>query len=330
MEAGYGAGRDARSDAPPERPQGKPGPERPNVLWLMSDQHHADCMGHAGRSVRTPHLDALAARGVRFTQAFCNNPICAPSRISFITGQYPHHHRHVGNNVHEYPEQNPDTLAALARRHGYQTAVIGKAHMIRAWNEEGFEHIRYCDLCDGDRNDPLSVHYFRHLHEHGLADAYDLGRLPPGHPGVGGQPFVSSIPYSHSVEAWTGDEALAFLRGRDRRRSFFAQVSFQRPHAPLSPSPEQADLYRPEDVDLPASALDAFERGHERAFASKPAFQRAHVARHGGSPFVLAGADELRRHLAFYYTLITVIDEQIGRLIGHLAQTGDLANTVIV
>jgi arylsulfatase A-like enzyme len=120
------------------------------------------------------------------------------------------------------------------------------------------------------------------------------------------------------------------LRGRDRRRPFFAQVSFQRPHAPLSPSPEQADLYQPEDVDLPASALDAFERGHERAFASKPPFQRAHVARHGGSPFVLADADELRRHLAFYYTLITVIDEQIGRLIAHLAETGDLANTVIV
>jgi len=295
------------------------------VLWLMSDQHNAACMGHAGRHVRTPYLDSLAARGFRFTQAFCNNPICAPSRISFITGQYPHTHRHLGNTGFEYPERNSSTLSALARRHGYQTALVGKAHMIRAWDEEGFEHLRYCDLADADRADPLTNHYFNYLHKNGLADRYDFGTLPAGHPGKATQWFVSQIPHEHSVEVWTGNESLAFLQQRDRRRPFFLQMTFQRPHAPLSPSTERAGMYAPEDVDIPTSARDLFERH----FAGKPAFQRQHTAKHRGYPFVSQDEAELRRHLSHYYALVSIIDEQIGRVLDHLRETGELENTVI-
>jgi arylsulfatase A-like enzyme len=298
---------------------------RPNVLWLMSDQHNAACMGHAGRRVRTPALDSLAARGLRFTNAFCNNPICAPSRLSYITGRYPHSHRFLGNDNFDYPERNPSTLPALARRHGYQTALVGKAHMIRAWDEEGFEHIRYCDLCDADRDDPLSNHYFRYLVEQGLGDKYDYGTLPPDHPGKGSHWFVSEIPHAHSIEVWTGDESLAFLRSRDRRRPFFLQMTFQRPHAPLSPSPERADMYPPEEVDVPENARDLFER----QFATKPRFQRDHVARRAAYPYVPCDEAELRRHLSHYYALITIIDEQIGRVLDYLRAEGELEHTIV-
>jgi len=292
----------------------------------MSDQHNANCMGHAGRKVRTPNLDDLAARGVRFTQAFCNNPICAPSRVSFITGQYPHTHRHLGNTLYDYPERNPNTLAALARRNGYQTALIGKAHLIRAWDQEGFEYIRYCDLCDADRDDPLSHHYFRYLYERGLADLYDQGTLPPDHPGKRTHWFISQIPHEHSLEVWTGNETLKFLRERDRRRPFFLQMSFQRPHAPLSPSPERAHMYHPAEIDIPSNARDLFQR----AFATKPAFQREHIARRGTYPYVPADEEELRLQLTHYYALVTIIDEQIGRVLEHLGEEGELENTVIV
>jgi arylsulfatase A-like enzyme len=292
----------------------------------MTDQHNAACMGHEGRSVRTPNLDAIAQRGVRFSQAFCNNPICSPSRISFITGQYPHTHGHVGNDVFDYPEGNPDTLSALARRNGYQTAIIGKAHMIQRWDEEGFEHIRYCDLCDADRNDPLKHHYFKYLHDNGLAEKYDLGSLPPDHPGKGDHLFISDIPHEHSLEVWTGNETLEFLRNRDTRRPFFAQMTFQRPHAPLSPSPERADMYSPDDIDIPGSARDLFER----AFATKPGFQQQHIATRRGYPYVPVDEDELRRQLCHYYALVTIIDEEIGRVIAYLREQGELDNTVIV
>ncbi len=291
----------------------------------MSDQHNATCMGHAGRAIHTPNLDALAARGVRFSQAFCNNPICAPSRVTFITGQYPRTHRHLGNNIFDHDQRNSLTLSALARRNGYQTALIGKAHMIRAWDEEGFEHIRYCDLIDADRNDPTTHHYFSYLLEHGLAEAYEYGTLPEEHPGAHTHPFVGEIPHEHGLEVWTGNETLAFLRARDQRRPFFVQMSFQRPHPPWSVCPACSELYDPDEIELPHSAAELFERG----FLGKPAFQKAKTANRGeyGTPVDEA---DLRARLTFYYALITSIDAQIGRVVDYLRETGELENTVIV
>ncbi len=299
--------------------------QRPNVLWLMSDQHNAACMGHAGRNVRTPHLDRLAETGVQFTHGYCNNPICAPSRVSFMTGQYCHTHRHIGNDIYEYPQRNPNTLAAVARGNGYQTALIGKAHMVGEWDREGFEHLRYCDLCDAHRDDPLTNHYYKHLVDHGLADEYDLGSLPDGHPGKRDHWFVSPIPHEHSVEVWTGKETVKFLEGRDRSRPFFAQMTFQRPHAPLSVSPERVDMYSPGDIDIPDSARDVFGR----AFATKPEWQQRHVANRATYPYVPENEAELRKQLTHYFALITIIDEEIGRVLDSLRATGDLDNTII-
>jgi arylsulfatase A-like enzyme len=131
--------------------------------------------------VQTPSLDWVAASGVRFTRAYCNNPICAPSRISFVSGQYPHTHRILGNDIFELDDANSATLGATFRRHGYQTALIGKGHMVRAWDNAAYEHIRYCDLCDADRKTPTVHHYFKYLMDHGLADMYEDGTLPREH-----------------------------------------------------------------------------------------------------------------------------------------------------
>ena len=110
---------------------------RPNVLFLMSDQHNAGSMGVAGHAnVRTPNLDRLAAAGIRFTRAYCNSPICAPSRVSFATGQYPHTHRILGNDIFELDDTNSATFGATFRCHGYQTALIGKGHTVKKWDLE--------------------------------------------------------------------------------------------------------------------------------------------------------------------------------------------------
>jgi choline-sulfatase/uncharacterized sulfatase len=137
---------------------------------------------------------------------------------------------------------------------------------------------------------------------------------------------VSPIPHEHSLEVWTGKETVKFLQGRDRRRPFFVQMSFERPHAPLSPSPERAHMYRPEDIDIPSSARDLFER----RFATKPAFQRAHIERKGTYPYVPADKHELQVQLTHYYALVTICDEEIGSVIEHLRKEGDLENTIIV
>ncbi|MCP4640986.1 MAG: sulfatase-like hydrolase/transferase, partial [bacterium] len=202
----------------------------------------------------------------------------------------------------------------------YQTALIGKAHMVRKWNNAGFEHIRYCDLADSDRHDVLSNHYFKYLVDHGLGDMYEDGALPPGNDcntqGYG----IGRLPYEHAIEHWTAQETLGFLEQRDTTRPFFVHMSFERPHPNLAPAPEDADLYEPDAIVLPDCIADAYE--HE--FASKPALVRGPLLGQRKPE------DHLKRVLAAYYTLITAIDREIGRVLEALKQCGELENTVVV
>jgi len=300
--------------------------KRPNVLWLMSDQHNAGCTGYANHpNVKTPNLDSIAADGVEFTNAFCNNPICSPSRVSFFTGQYMHTHRMFGNDHSEYPNPNPDTLACLFRRYGYQAGLFGKSHMTRRWDEDAFERIRYVDLTDAKRGDPRTVHYFDYLVAHGLADLYEDGSAKDGQEYTLDGSGPAHLPYEHSLERFTSNETLKFLEERDESRPFFVHMSFERPHAPIAPAAEHFDMYDPEDMVLPDSACDWFESG----FAGKPEFMRKTLE--GGHDYPQADPDpnRLKRTLASYYALITVIDMEIGRVLKKLDEMGELENTVI-
>lgn len=296
--------------------------QRPNVLFIMSDQHNANCFGEEGRrrGVETPNLDRIAGDGVTFGRAYCNNPICSPSRITFHTGQYCHTHRMLGNNHFEFTgEPAIEPLGERFRKHGYQTALIGKAHMVKKWDEAGFEHIRYCDLCDADRDNPLNHHYFKYLVDHGVADLYDDGSVddPVYKENMYG---VSKMPFEHTNERWTGNEAVEFLKNRDRRRPFLAHVSFERPHPNWLIAEEVKDLIAPENIQLPDCVVDAFEH----RFQSKPPVFRKHLAGR------IKDRDHLRKILAAYFTLITVIDGEIGRIIDCLKENGDYDDTVIV
>jgi arylsulfatase A-like enzyme len=288
---------------------------------MMADQFHAACLSALGSQVRTPNLDRLAEDGAMFTGAYCNFPVCGPSRASFMTGQYPRSHGVLGNNIFNLPIRNPDTLPAVFRRTGFQTGIVGKSHSVKLWDEEAYEFIRYSDLTDGDWIDPLKNHYFKHLYDNGLAHLYDLNDVPDK------QPFISQIPEQHSLERWTGDRAMEFLQQRDESRPFFLHLSFQRPHNPLTTPFDRGMLYNPEDIELPESAKDLFDN----EFAGKPAYFRDLLNRRGkGSPYTPHDERDLKHHLAFYYGLITMIDEQIGRVIDYLKATGQYDDTVIV
>ncbi|MFH1928293.1 MAG: sulfatase-like hydrolase/transferase [Chloroflexota bacterium] len=304
---------------------------RPNVLWLISDQHNANCTGYAGHpNVKTPNLDRIASGGVTFTSAFANCPMCSPSRISFMTGQYVHTHRMFSNANSEYPTPNPDMLPALFRRYGYQTALVGKSHMVRRWDADGFEVIRYCDLNDALRGDPFTCHYFRYLDDRGLADYYEGGS--GGMSKKGQESFVdgatpSVLPYEHSVEHWTGNETLEFLRSRDTSRPFFVTMSFERPHAPILPAPEFFNMYDPEEVVLPDSAFDYLESG----YAWWPEFMRQELSKSEGyRQTAILDLKWIRRRMASYYALITTIDLEIGRVLDKLNEMGELENTIIL
>ena len=101
-----------------------------NVLLIMSDQHRKDCLGVAGDPVaRTPNLDALARSGVRFSNAYCSNPVCTPSRASLLTGLYTHNHQAWTNTV-PWPIEHK-TMAHYFGQAGYVTGLVGKDALCR-------------------------------------------------------------------------------------------------------------------------------------------------------------------------------------------------------
>jgi len=103
--------------------------DRPNIVFLMADEHRFDALGCAGnRAVQTPNLDRMASEGVRFERTYCQGPLCQPSRASIMTGRYVHQHGQTWNGIDMKPEW-PTMMKAL-KQAGYTTAKTGKCHFL--------------------------------------------------------------------------------------------------------------------------------------------------------------------------------------------------------
>ena len=226
--------------------------KRPNVLFILSDQHNAKVMGHRGHpDVRTPNLDRLAAEGVWFENAITQNPICTPSRVSWLSGQYCHNHGYYGLSG---PKPPLPTLLGHFRRTGYRTAAIGKIHCPEHWVEDDSDLFHEtCDCSIGGR----SKEYASYLAERGLTHLEDHGALqefgPRGRQTVEGRP--SKVSYRDGQEGWVAAKAMEFL-GECRRDSvpFFAHVSLPKPHQCYAPAQEFWDLYDESKLTLPPNA----------------------------------------------------------------------------
>lgn len=290
---------------------------RSNVLLITDDQHNASKLGCYGDPlVKTPNLDRLAARGTRFTQAYSNNMVCAPSRVSMVTGQYVHSHGYYANSG-PHPGR-PIWVTSYLRQHGYQTAMIGKAHY--GWPKivQEFDYFRLCDRIDLPPDDPLKNDFYRMLVEHGLQDKSD--EVLATRVGVN-SPVRSLLPAESTVEAWTADATIEFLRARDRNKPFFAFMSFQRPHAPITPPAPCDTMYKPSDVQLPPSVNDTFE--------GKPAEQLA-MAKRSTYPYHPGDPAKLQAIIAMYYGLISLMDHNVGRVLAELEAQNLTQDTLII
>ena len=123
--------------------------KKTNLLFILSDQHNRKMMGCSGHPmVQTPNLDRLAARGTRFTQAYCNSPICVPSRASLATGQYVHKIR-FWDNAHPYDGSVPSWGHRLMAQ-GYRVTSVGKLHYRKFGDPNGFhEEFNPMHVVDG-------------------------------------------------------------------------------------------------------------------------------------------------------------------------------------
>ncbi len=227
--------------------------DRPfNVLEVIADQHHADLMGCVGHAqALTPHFDALAAGGMRFTNAYCQNPICTPSRVSILSGQYCHNHGCYGLSGPANAAL-PNFLRHF-RAHGYRTAAYGKLHLPnqpRNWIAGDVDD--FGDSYETADGRVGNSRFLEELERSGLRDREDSwlnhsGRYARCPIPMDARP--SDLPYEHTQEAWCVREALRFI-DQAPDRPFCLQIAFQKPHHPLLPQRRFWDLY-PADLSLP-------------------------------------------------------------------------------
>ena len=185
--------------------------ECPNILVLMTDQQRADAMGCAGDPIlRTPAMDAIAASGVRFTDACASTPVCVASRMSFITGHRAARTHWVDNSALPGPVPELPTMMSLLLRAGYWTHGVGKMHF--RGRSYGFRNLLTMEEGVAHRVDDDYLRYLR--------DAGVEARFPKGFRDLlYFQPQTSGVPVEHSASNWVADRSIEFLREHARYRS---------------------------------------------------------------------------------------------------------------
>lgn len=299
---------------------------QPNVVLIMADQFSYRCLGVAGHpDVQTPRLDRLAREGVRCTHAFVQNPICTPSRMSWLTGVYPHNHGYYGLSGPN-PAWLPHAFAHF-RAHSYVTGAVGKLHTPYGWIEPALDYRREAYHYG---NSFRSSDYGEYLRGAGLLADRDDDVLQEwaaiGGRGQGLDARPSRLAYKHCVDHWTAAHAADFLRARPQDRPFFLWVSIPRPHQVWAPSREFWDLYNEASLTLPPNAADPL--------ADKPPHVRAMLRqRQNNQMWLFEPRDwehSFRRALRGYLACVTQTDYAAGEVLDALDELGLAEDTIVV
>ncbi len=343
--------------------------KKPNFLLFITDQQRADWLGCTGHPVvKTPNIDAIAADGTLFEDFHVALPVCMPNRASLMTGRMPSVHglRHNGCLLPRRANTFVDVLAAG----GYATASIGKSHLQpftgalpwrapdkteraipEAWKPDGMSYtLEEPTRFEGDKEQPFEVPYYGFQHvdmatSHGDRCGGQYGQwfretmpdwqalhdpaneLP--HNYTCPQAYRTPIPEEAYPTTWVGDRAEVYLSAQARaEQPFFAFVSFPDPHHPFNPPGKYWDMYSPDQfsIDLPYAAhknptppmqhlTEKWEQGELPPIPQMP---------------FRADDQHLREAMALTAGMITMIDDQIGRLVEVLKDTGQYDNTVII
>lgn len=283
-------------------------PPAPNLLYIMSDQHRWDFMSGLGHPlVQTPNMDRLAREGVLFDAAYCQSPVCVPSRMSEITGRYVHSHGTLDNG-YALPE-GERTIGHHFADHGYVTGAIGKMHFIDEDQHHGF------DVVIGAED------YFaatgRDFKPRPLADPTAEPRRKPNRrnrPKPGAKYGIGDQTEDQTYEHFLADRFIDWLGKRPtqpdgRPRPFCLWLSFHAPHPPYLTPEVYYNLYAGK-VQVPAQPpAGYFTEGTQKR---------------GNQP-----AEDQLRIIAAYMGRITSVDTQIGRVLAAMQKAGVLDNTII-
>ena len=296
---------------------------RPNVLIIHTDEQRTDTLRLYGNPlVQTPHIDALAARGVTFDRAYVAYPQCIPSRASFMTGRYPHTtgstaNSRTGHASMQSPglllqDREQQTLPAVLKAAGYRTALAGKNHCFNATMLAQFDFVRQVAHWGPDAawKPDLARRFWAFVRE---ADLFGDAVVAWAEAPFGEDECPAGL---------AADAALEFLEqeGREEKAPFFLWLSISEPHLPFTAPAPWSRKYRPEDVTIPA--------WHPGELVNKPERQRVLSRMYG----LHHPPDErkLRELVAMYWGLVSYADHEIGRVLTALEQRGLLDDTIVV
>ena len=283
---------------------------QPNILVVMADQlapHHTGTYGHP--LVRTPHLDALAERGMRFDATYCHSPLCAPARFSFLSGRTI---ADIGawDNASEFPATVP-TLAHYLRLLGYRTTLSGKMHFVGPDQLHGFDERLTTDIYPADfawtpnwdrAGERIGKWY------HGMDTLQEAGEAK----------ITYQIEYDEEV-GFAASRKLFDLAREPDDRPWFLVASFIHPHDPYVARPEWWNLYDHDDIDLPDELTDAEMDPHTRRI-------RAGIQ----ADTIGYTEEQVRNSRRGYYANTSYFDDWIGRLLTALDETDQLDDTVVI
>ncbi len=283
---------------------------RPDILLVMADQlapHFTSTYGHP--LVKTPHLDALAERGVRFDAAYCHSPLCAPSRFTMLSGMAA---SAIGawDNASEFPASVP-TMSHHLRLVGYRTILAGKMHFVGPDQLHGYEERLTTDIYPADfawtpnweKADERIDKWYHNMDV--LADA-------------GPAVTTYQIDYDEEVGYAARRKLLDLARDHDDR-PFFLTASFIHPHDPYVARPEWWNLYDHDAIDLP----DPYDLG-----TADPHTRRIRAGIEADT--VGFTEEQVRNARHGYYANTSYFDDWLGRLVTTLAEIGRLDRTVII
>ncbi len=304
---------------------------RPNILWICSDQQRFDTLGCYGNQyVNTPNIDRLAEEGVLFENCYAQNPVCSPSRSSFLTGRYPHVTgcRQNGQPIHASERLIPKILHDA----GYTCGLSGKLHL-----------------------NPAAPYRFRQS-ENRIDDGYDVffwshGHAPK-HPANQYQQWLTEkgvkyktddfadcrwielgMPEEYHQTTWCVDRAISYIDYCNKfDMPWLFSINFFDPHCPFDPPEKYLKRYL-DDID--SIPLPNYVEGELK---NKPAYQtelHKYCDQDRNPNIKELRAEELtdqeHRYIkAAYWAMVDLIDAQVGRLVEHLKVTGEYDNTIIV
>ncbi len=305
--------------------------DRPNILFIMSDDHACNAIsaygGRLAQVAPTPNIDRLAKEGVRFDKCFVTNSICTPSRAVILSGQHSHLNTvRTLNDAFPGPESGTPNVADILRRSGYETALIGKWHLRSApW---GFDYWKV-GPGQGKYHDPVFIT---------STDGVEYSSRPRAR---------SKRTPGYYTDLIT-DDAIEWLRTRDDDKPFFLMLHHKAPHGKWEPAERHKDYLADVEIPEPATLWEDFSHRSDAtremgtSITNRLAPRRTMVADVQKSDWPAGSVDmtgmtqteknraAYQKYLHDYLGCVKAVDENVGRVLDHLDQSGLSDNTLVV